>query len=138
MDGRLITGGRLGVNRCGNLHKPRYSMIEEKFIGLTEVALPAIVFFIERRPVFHTAAPTDGKVPADKALVAEVCLGSGKSSLFTAGGKFFNRRIEDIAQPPLRLDEKVTAESVAGMLDHDILAALPVERADRVPARDVK
>ena len=107
-------------------------MIEEQFIGLAEVALPAIVFFIERRPVLHTAAPADGQMPADKALVAEVCLGSGKSSLFTAGGKFFNRRLEDIAQPPLRLDEKVTAEGVAGMLDNNISAALFIKCAERM------
>ena len=72
-------------------------MIEEPLIGIAEVALGAIVFFIERRPVLHAAAPTDGQVPADKALVAEVCLGSCKSPLFTAGGKFFYRRLEDIA-----------------------------------------
>ena len=113
-------------------------MIEEKFIGLTEIAFSAIVFFIERSPVFHTATPADGQVSADKAFVAEVFLVSGKSSLFTAGGKFFYRRIEDIAQSPLRLNEKVTAESMTGMLDHNILTALPVERADRVPTRDIK
>jgi len=137
MDGRLTPSGRLGVNFGCNLHKPRYRMIEELLVRLAEVAFSAIVFFIERRPVFHTAAPTYGQVPADKALVAEVFLGPGKSSLFTAGGEFFNRRLEDITQTPLRLDEKITAESVAGMLDHDILTALPVERADRVPARDI-
>ena len=113
-------------------------MIEEKFIGLAEVAFGAVVFFIERRPVLHTSAPADSQVPANKALVAEVSLGPGKSSLFTACGKFFYRCLEDITQPPLRLDEKVAAEGVAGMLDNDILAALPVERTDRVPARDIK
>ena len=137
MDGRLTPGGRFGADLGGNLHKPRYRMIEEPLIGIAEIALPAIVFFIERRPVLHTAAPTDGQVPADKALVAEVCLGSGKSSLFAARGEFFYRRLEDIAQTPLRLNEKVAAEGVARMLDHNILTALPVERTDRVPARDI-
>ena len=112
-------------------------MIEEPFISFTKVAFPAVIFFIERGPVFHTAAPTYAQVPADKALVAEVTLGSGESSLFSAGGKFFNRCLEDIAQPPFRLDEKVAAESVAGMLDDNILAALPVESAYRMPAGDV-
>jgi len=112
-------------------------MIEEMLVGLAEVTLPAIVFFIERRPVLHTAAPADGQMSADEAFVAEVSLGSCKSSLFTARGEFFYRRLENIAQPPLRLDEKIAAEGVACMLDHDILAALPVERAYRVPARDI-
>ena len=112
-------------------------MIEELFIGFAKVTFGAIAFFIERGAVFHAAASTDSEVPTHEALVAEVFLGSGKSSFFTAGRKFFYRYLEDITQPPFRLDEKVTAKGVAGMLDHDILTALPVERADRVPARDI-
>ena len=99
-------------------------MVKELLIGLTKVAFSAIVFFIERRPIFHTTAPAHGQVPADEALVTEIFLVSGKSSLFTAGGKFFYRCLENVAQSPFRLDEKVTAESITCMLDHDILTAL--------------
>ena len=115
---------RFGSYLSGNLSKFRYRMIEELLISLTEVAFSAVIFFIERRPVLHTTAPTNGQVSADEAFVAEFLLVSGKSSLLTAGGKFFYRRLKDVAQPPLRLNEKITAESVAGMLDHDVLAAL--------------
>jgi hypothetical protein len=59
-------------------------MIEEPLIGLAEVALGAIVFFIERGAVFHAATSTDSEVPTHKALVAEVFLISGKSAFFTA------------------------------------------------------
>ena len=72
-------------------------MVKELLISFTEVAFGAVIFLIKWRPVLHTAAPADGKMPADDALVAEVSLGPGKSSLFTAGGKFFYRRLEDIA-----------------------------------------
>ena len=93
----LRLGSRGSMNLGGNLHKPRYSIIEESFVCLTKVAFGAVIFFVERRPVLHTAAPADGQMPADKALVAEIFLCSSESSLFTAGGKFFYRRLEDIA-----------------------------------------
>jgi hypothetical protein len=46
------------------------------------------------------------------------------------GGKFFQRRFENVAQSPLRLDEELTAKSVAAMLDDDKTSALSAVRAD--------
>ena len=112
-------------------------MVKELLVGLAEVAFSAVVFFVERCSVLHTATSADSQVPADKALVTEILLGSGKLSLFTAGGKFFYRLLENITQSPLRLDKKIAAESIAGMLDYNILTALTVKRADRMAARDI-
>jgi hypothetical protein len=119
-----------GVNLGGYLHKPRHCVIKETLVGLTEIAFSAKVILIEWGSVFHTSAATDGKVSADKAFVAEVLLGSGKFSLFAAGGQLFYRRFKNVAQSPLRLDEKITAKSIAGMLNYNILTALFVERAN--------
>ncbi len=111
-------------------------MIEENFIGLAEIAFPAIVFFIERCPVFHAAAPTYGQVPADKTLVAEVFLGPGKSSLNTACGQLFYRCIKNVTQLPSWLYKKIAAESIAIVFDNDVLTALFVECANRVSSGD--
>jgi len=121
-------------------------VIEETLVGLTEIAFSVEITLVRAKKrffaplrmtdcrdfVFHTSAATDGKMSADKAFVAEILLGPGKGPFFAAGGQLFYRRFKNVAQSPLRLDEKITAESVAGMLNHNILTALFVERANRM------
>jgi hypothetical protein len=60
-------------------------VIEKLLISFTEVALGAIVFFIERGAVFHAATSTDSEVPAYEAFVAQVELGPREVPLFLAG-----------------------------------------------------
>jgi len=107
-------------------------VIEETLVGLTEIAFSAKAVFVKGGPVFHTSTAADGKMPADKAFVAEILLGPGKLPLFAAGSQLFNRCFKNVTQSPLRLDEKITAESIAAMLDNNILTALFVERANRM------
>ena len=137
-----------GVNLGGYLHKPRYCVIEETLVGLTEIALSILdsrfsilveyrVSSIEHRFIFHTSTATDGKMSAHKAFVAEILFGPGKGPLFAAGGQFLYRRFKNVTQSPLRLDKKITAESIAGMLNYNILTALFVERANCMFAGDV-
>lgn len=109
------------------LHKSRHRIIEELFITLAEIA------FLTRlganlNPVLDTAATTDPKMSAHKALIAKLLFQSRKVLLLGTGREFFYRRLENIAQSPLRLDKKITYKAVACMLDNNIVTALPVER----------
>jgi hypothetical protein len=112
-------------------------VIEEALIRLTEIAFLPETVFVKGRSVLHTAAATDGQMPADQAFGAEISLGPREGSLFAAGCQLLDRRLKDIAQAPLRLDEEITAEGVACVLDDNILAALLIERADRMSARHI-
>ncbi len=120
-----------GVYGSGYLRKLRHCIIKESLVAFAEITFPALVA-VKKNPVFYTAAATDSKVSADKTFVTKTLLGPGKISLFIAGGKFFYRRFKNIAQLPFRLYEKVAAETIAGMLDDDITAALFIERANRM------
>ena len=73
-----------GVNIGGYLCKPGQCIIEEELVAFAEIAFFAEVVFVERRPVFHTAASTDGKVPADEAFITNILFGPGKSPLDAA------------------------------------------------------
>jgi hypothetical protein len=112
-------------------------MIKEALVALAEIAFLAKVIPIKRRPVFHTAPATDRQVPADKTFITEIPFGPCKGSLFTAGGQLFYRRFKNITQLPPRLNKKITAECVTCMFDNNVLTALLIERANRVPARNV-
>lgn len=135
-NGGTVVSGVGGVNIRGYLRKLRQCIIEEELVAFAEIAFFAEVVFVERRPVFHAAAATDCKVPADEAFITNILFGPGKGPLNAACGELFYRRIEDAAQLPSRLYEKVTAESIAIMFDNDVLTALFVERANRVFAGD--
>ena len=71
-DGGTVVNGGGGVNIRCYLLKPRQRMVEEELVSFAEVAFFAEIFFVERCPVFHTAAATDGKVPADKAFITNI------------------------------------------------------------------
>ncbi len=126
-----------GVNIGGYLRKLRQCIIEEELVAFAEIAFFAEVVFVERCPVFHATAAADCKVPADEAFITNVLFGPGKGSLFAACCQLFYRRFKNVAQLPSRLYKKITAESIAIMFYHDVLAALFVERANRVFAGDV-
>jgi len=126
-----------GVNVRGYLHELRHRVIEETLVAFAEIAFSAKTVFIEGGSVFHTSAATDGKMSADQAFIAEILLCAGKGPLFAAGGQLLYRRLKNVSQSPLRLDEKITAESIAGMLDYDVLTALSVESTNRVPSCNV-
>ncbi len=112
-------------------------MIKEALVALAEIAFFAKVIPVKRSPVFHTAAPTDRQVSADKTFITEIPLGPGKGSLFAAGGQLLYRRIKNITQLPPRLHKKITAESITVMFNNNVLTALLVECANRVPARNI-
>jgi len=137
MAGRLALGGSLCVDLGSQLHESGRCMIQERLVGFAVVALLAEVVLVERGAVFHAAASTDGKVATDEAFVAQVALGPREGPLPLAGRQFLYRRLEDIAQTPLWLDEEVAGEDVACVFDDYVLAALLVECADRVSARDI-
>ncbi|GAJ18357.1 unnamed protein product, partial [marine sediment metagenome] len=126
-----------GVNLSGYLCKPRHCMIKEALVALAEIAFLAKVILIKRCPVFHTAAATDRQVPADKTFITEIPFGPGKGSFFTANGQLFYRRIKNITQLPPLLDKKIAAESITVMFNNNVLTALLVECANRVPARNI-
>ncbi len=106
-------------------------MVEESLVGFAEVALAVPVAGVRcGGSVFHTAAPADGKAAADEALVTELLLSAGEPALFVGGGEFFYWRFEDAAKLEFRVDEKIAAEGIAGVLDDDVGAALLVEGAD--------
>ena len=73
-------------------------------------------------------------MPAYKAPVTQVLLGSGKFLFFAAACKLLNRHFKYIAQPPFRFNKKITAKGVAVVLDNDVLAALSIEGAYRMSA----
>ncbi len=112
-------------------------MIKEALVALAKIAFLAKVILVKRCPVFHTAAATDRQVPADKTFITEIPLGPGKCSLFAAGGQFLYRRFKNITQLPPRLHKKIAAESITVMFNNNVLTALSVERANRVPACNV-
>ena len=74
---------------------------------------------------------------AEKTTVTEILLLAGKGPLFTARCKFLQRRFQNIAQPPLRLDKKLTAKGIAAVLDKEKTGALFTVRANRVFAHNV-
>ncbi len=112
-------------------------MIKEAFVTLAEIAFFAKVILVERGPVFHTPAATDRQVPADKTFITEIPFGPGKGSFFAANGQLFYRRIKNITQLPPRLHKKITAVGITIMFDNNVLTALSVERANRMPACNV-
>ncbi len=112
-------------------------MIKEAFVALAEIAFFAKVILVKRGPVFHTAPATDRQVPADKTFITEIPLGPGKGSFFTAGGQLVYRRFNNVTQLPPRLNKKIAAESITGMFNNNVLTALSVERANRMPARNI-
>ncbi len=112
-------------------------MIKEALVALAEITFLAKVIPIKRCPVFHTATPTDCQVSADKTFITEIPLGPGKGPLFAAGCQLFYRGFKNVSQLPPRLDKKITAESITVMFNNNVLTALLVERANRVPARNV-
>ncbi len=112
-------------------------MIKEALVAFAEITFLAKVIFIKRRPVFHTATATDRQVPADKTFITEIPLGPGKASFFAANGQLFYRRIKNITQLPPRLHKKITAVSITGMFDNNVLTALLVKRANRMSACNV-
>ncbi len=112
-------------------------MIEEELVAFAKIAFLAKVILIKRRPVFHTAAATDCQVPAHKTFITYIPLGPCKGSFFAANGQLFYRRFKNITQLPPRLHKKIAAESITVMFNNNVLTALSVERANRVPARNV-
>ena len=84
--------------------------------------------------MLHTAAATDGKVPANEAFVRKILLCPGKGEFFIAGGQFSYRRFKYIAQSPSGLYKKITAEDIAGMLDNNIIAAQLIKCTNCTPA----
>ncbi len=111
-------------------------MIKEALVTLAEIAFFAKVIPIKRRPVFHTPAATDRQVPADKTFITEIPLGPGKGSFFTDNGQLVYRCFKNVTQLPPRLNKKIAAESIARMLNNNILAALLVECADCMPCHN--
>ena len=103
-----VSGGRTGANGSRYLRKSRHRIIEEMLISFAEVAFAGRAAVVQTNPIFHTTAATDGKVRADKALVAKILLGPRKGPLFTADGKFLYRRFQDVAQSPFRFYKKLT------------------------------
>ena len=93
----LDSDWRAGINLGSYLHKPRHGIIEEPLVSLAEIAFSAKAFLIKRSSILHTAAATDGKMPADKTFVTEILLGSGKGPLLAAGGQFLYRRFKNVA-----------------------------------------
>ncbi len=112
-------------------------MIKEALVTLAEIAFFAKVIPIKRGPVFHTAAATDRQVSAYKTFITEILLGPCKGSFFAADGQLIYRRFKNVTQLPSRLNKKITAESITVMFNNNVLTALSVECANRVPARNV-
>ena len=129
---QLVDEGGTDLRRY--LHEPPLRMCEKPLVSLAEIALPTVLVLVERSPVLHAPAPADRQMPAKKAFVAQVPLRPRKLPLLRRSRQLLNRCLENIPQPPPRLHEKIAAERVTRVLDHYVLAALPVERAYRVPA----
>jgi len=125
-----------GVYGSGYLHKLRHCIIEEALVAFAKITFLCEILFVKTGSVFHTTAATDGKISADEAFVAKILLGLGKSAFFTAVGELFYRRFKYIAQSPPWLDEKITAKTIACVLDNDITAALFIEGANRMLVGD--
>lgn len=106
-------------------------------IAFAKVTFAGRAAVVQTNPILHTAAATDGKVCADKALVAKILLGPRKGPLFTADGKFLYRRFQDVAEPPLRFYKKLTAEAVTSVLDNQKTSTLLTESANRVFAHHI-
>jgi len=133
---QLVAG--YGINPGSYLAKPRHSILKKAFIRFAEITFSSEIIPVEGSSILHTAATTYCKIPADQAFAAQISFGSCKRPLLIAGSQFFNWRLEDVTQLPPRLNKKITTEGVAGMLNDNVLAALSVERTNRVFARQVK
>ena len=82
--------------RC-DLFESRQSVIEELPVAFAKITLSLFVFIIRAQSVFHTPAPADVEVPANKALVTKFLLFAGECSFFAIAGKLFQRRFENVA-----------------------------------------
>lgn len=118
----------------GNLHKSGNCIIKELLVAFAEIAFPAGLSITATHPVFYTAAAADIEVSANKTSVTKIFLAPCKGLLLAAGDEFLERRFENVAQSPLRLDKKLTAKSIAGVLDNDKTGALLAVCANRVIA----
>jgi hypothetical protein len=118
-----------------NAHKSWHGVIKELLIAFAEIVLSNLD--IEPCSVFHAAAPADIEMPANQAFVAELFFVPCERPFCLAGGELLYRRLEDISQTPLRFDEKLTAESVAGVLDDNEAGALLAVSANRMFVQDV-
>ena len=131
----FVRRGRVYVG--GYPYKPRHCIVKEKLVALAKITFLTKVLPVKWSSVFHTASATDIEVSTDKTFAAQVCFRTGEFSFYAACSQLFYRRFKNVAQSPLRLDKEITTKSIAGMFNNDILTALSVERAYRVPARNV-
>jgi len=65
LSGRQALSRAPGVDFSGQLHKPRRRMVQERLVSFAVEALLAEVVLVERRAVFHAAAPADRQMTAD-------------------------------------------------------------------------
>ena len=137
MAARLALGRSLCADLGSQLHEPWHRMVQERPVCFAVETLLAKIVFVERGAVFHAAASTNGQMAAHEAFVAQVALGPREGPLLLAGCQFIYRRFEDVAQSPFRFDEEITGKDLTIMFDHYVLAALLVECADRMSARDI-
>jgi hypothetical protein len=133
-----VSRSRCGMDFGGDGHELRQGVIEELFVSRTEVTLSAEIFAAESRSIFQTAAPADGKMPANEAFIGKILLCPGEITFRFIGRQLLYRRIHYAACSPFRFDEKIAAENIAGMLDNDILVASALECAYRMSAGDVE
>jgi hypothetical protein len=121
----------------GDFHKLRQGVIEELLVSRAEETNAAEILGAENGPVLQATSPADGKVSANETLIGKFLLCPGENTFSLVSCKPLYRRIDYVACSPPRLDEKIAAENIAGMLDNNILTASFTERADRMFAGDV-
>ena len=68
----------------------------------------------------------------NKTFVRYIILCPRKGPFAVTYGELPYGRFENITQPPFRFNEEITAKHIAGVLYDNILAALPIERANCV------
>ena len=132
-----MSRSRTVTYRSSYPHEPWNCVIEKLLITFAEIAWVIYLTRIQTDPILHTPATANFKVCAEEALIAQILLVPGKGSFQIARSKLFERRFENIAQSPLRLNKKFTSKRIAVMFNHDKTGALPTVRANGVIAQNI-
>ena len=114
----------------------RQGIVKEFLITVAKVCVPAVAS-VSGNFIFLAATPADSKVPADKAVIAQVLFFKVEVCFSAACGEVFYRRFDNIAEFVIRFHEKITGKDAAGMLNYNIAVTPRCKGTDCMTAGDI-